>query len=411
MMSTEESMPAERWLSVIGVGEDGLDGLGAEARRRISEAEIVFGGKRHLTLAASEIKGESRPWPSPFDSEMRAVVALRDRKVCVLASGDPFLHGVGATLARHVAPHEMRTIPAPSAFSLAASRLGWALSEVETVSLHGKSIGLIRPLLHPGTRILALTSDAEGPAGVAKLLTELGFGPSQLTVLEALGGPDERLRTMRADGMKSEIFNPLNVLAVEVALGAAAGFISLAPGQGDDLFEHDGQLTKREIRAMSLSALAPLRGELLWDIGAGSGSVAIEWMLRHPSMRATAVEANGDRAERIGRNATALGVPGLKVVQGAAPEALAGLPAPDAVFVGGGGSEAGVMDAAVDALKPGGRLVANAVTLEMEAVLIARQATLGGELTRIAVSRAAPVGTMTGWRPAMPVTQWVWRKP
>lgn len=410
-MTADQTMTAGRWLSIIGIGEDGLDGLGAEARRRIAEAEVVFGGKRHLALAAGEIKGESRSWPSPFDSGMQAVLALRGKKVCVLASGDPFLYGVGATLARHVETHEIRTIPAPSAFSLSASRLGWALPEVDTISLHGKAISLIRPLLHPGAHILALTSDADAPEKIANYLTELGFESSRLTVLEALGGPDERLRTMRADSVKSEKFNPLNVLAVEVASEAATGVISLASGQWDGLFEHDGQLTKREIRALTLSSLAPLRGELLWDIGAGSGSISIEWMLRHPSLGAIAIEADPARAARIGRNADALGVPGLRVVHETAPAALGGLPAPDAIFIGGGGSEPGVMDAAMAALKPGGRLVANAVTLEMEAVLIARHAALGGELIRLAVSRAAPVGAMTGWRPAMPVTQWIWKKP
>ena len=410
-MTADQNMAAGRWLSIIGIGEDGLDGLGAEARWRIAEAEIVFGGKRHLALAAGEINGESRPWPSPFDSEMRAVLALRGKKICVLASGDPFLYGVGTTLARHVPADEMHVIPAPPAFSLAASRLGWALPEIETISLHGKAISLIRPLLHPGTRVLTLTSDSDAPEKIANYLTELGFGSSRLTVLEALGGPDERLRTMRADSVRSEKFNPLNVLAVEVASEAATGVISLASGQDDGLFEHDGQLTKREIRALTLSALAPLRGELLWDIGAGSGSISIEWMLRHPSLRAIAIETNPDRAARISRNAEGLGVPGLRVVHGTAPAGLVGLPVPDAVFIGGGGSEPGVMDAAVAALKPGGRLVANAVTLEMEAVLIARHTALGGELIRLAVSRTAPVGTMQGWRPAMPVTQWIWKKP
>ncbi len=398
------------WLSVIGIGEDGLDGLGAEAKRLIGHAEVVFGGGRHLALASAAITGEARPWPSPFDAAMREVVALRGRNVCVLASGDPFCNGVGTTLARHVPIAEMRTIPAPSAFSLAASRLGWALPDIETISLHGKAIELIRPLLHPGTRILALTSDADGPTAVAKLLTALGFGPSWLTILEALGGPNERLSSSRADAVTSEDINPLNVLAVDVVAEPFARLTTLAPGLDETLFEHDGQITKRDIRALTLSALAPRRGELLWDIGAGSGSVAIEWMLRHPSMKAIAIEGIAERAERIGRNAKALGVPGLEVVNGTAPAALAGLPVPDAIFVGGGGSEPGVMDAAIQALKPGGRLVANAVTLEMEAVLLARYAALGGELTRLAVSRAGPVGTMQGWRPAMPVTQWTWQK-
>jgi precorrin-6Y C5,15-methyltransferase (decarboxylating) len=411
MVAAEAKDVAAPWLTIVGVGEDGLDGLGAEAKRRITEAEIVFGGRRHLALVAAAISGEARPWPSPFDAEMRAVTALRGKRVCVLASGDPFCHGAGTTLARHVGPTEMRTIPAPSAFSLTASRLGWALPEVETVSLHGKPIDLIRPLLHPGTRIIALTSDADGPGAVARLLAETGFGASRLTVLEALGGPNERIRTAQAAGFAMEDINPLNVLAIAVDSNPEARILPLTPGMADGLFEHDGQISKREIRALTLSALAPRRRELLWDIGAGSGSVSIEWMLRHPSLRAIAIEASPERAGRIARNAETCGVPGLEIVTGTAPAALAGLPAPDAVFVGGGGSEAGVMDAAIDALKSGGRLVANAVTLEMEAVLIACQAERGGDLTRIGLSRAAPVGTMQAWRPALPVTQWAWQKP
>ncbi len=401
-MSTEKA--PTQWLSIVGIGEDGLDGLGSEAKQRIANAEFVFGGKRHLALVAGIVTGEARPWPTPFDAEMQTVVALRGRQVCVLASGDPFCHGVGTTLARRISIAEMTTSPAPSAFSLAASRLGWALPEIETVSLHGKAIGQIRRLLHPGARILALTSDADGPGAVAKLLDAAGFGLSRLTVLEALGGSQERIRTTVAASFALKNINPLNLLAIEIDSESEARVLPLTPGMADDLFEHDGQITKREIRAITLSALAPRRGELLWDIGAGSGSVSIEWMLRHPSMRAIAVEASPERAMRIARNASACGVPDLQVTNGAAPKALAGLPTPNAIFIGGGGSEPGVMDAAIEGLKRRGRLVANAVTLEMEAVLIARHTALGGDLTRIAVSRAAPVGAMQGWRPAMPVT-------
>lgn len=400
-----------KWLSVVGIGESGADGLSAEAQRAIFEAEHVFGGARHLALAQPLIRGKARQWPAPFDSEMRDVRALAGRCVCVLASGDPFLFGVGATLARFVPASEMAAFPAPSAFSLAASRLGWPLQSVETVSLHGRPTDLIRPLLHPGRRILALTSDEHGPAAVAQLLTISGFGTSRITVLEALGGPEERIRQTAAEDFALMDIRPLNVVAIEVAADAGARILPLAPGRDDALFEHDGQISKREIRALTLSALAPRRGELLWDIGAGSGSISIEWMLADPSMRAIAIEADADRAARIGRNAAQFGVPGLKVVEGGAPDALRDLPAPDAVFVGGGGSEPGVMDAAVDVLRPGGRLVANAVTLEMEAVLLALQARHGGRLLRIALSRAEPVGSMQGWRPALPVTQWSWVKP
>jgi len=399
-----------RWLSIVGIGEDGIAGLGREAQRHILEAEFVFGGKRHLALAASLIKGETRQWPSPFDTAMRDLTALAGRRVCVLASGDPFLHGVGATIARLVPAAEIDVIPAPSAFSLAAARLGWPLAGIETVSLHGKPADLLRPLLHRGRRVIALTSDEEGPATVAALLAESGFGRSHVTVLEALGGEREKIRSARADRFQLDGIDPLNVVAIEVVADPGARILPLAAGLADDLFEHDGQITKREVRALTLSALAPRRGELLWDIGAGAGSISIEWMLADPSLSAIAVESNPERAARIGRNALSLGVPGLTIVEGMAPAALIGLPTPDAIFVGGGGSDDGVLDAATDALSSGGRLVANAVTLEMEAILLARQARLGGELIRIAVSRAAPVGSMQGWRPAMPVTQWSWVK-
>lgn len=399
------------WLTIVGIGEDGVAGLGDEAKRRIVEAEFVFGGKRHLALVAPLAKGEPRAWPVPFDADMREVLALAGRNVCVLASGDPFYHGVGVTLARKVSPDEMLVLPAPSSISLAASRLGWALQDVEAISLHGRAIDLIRPLLQPGARILALTSDADAPAIIARLLGELGFGPSRMTVLEALGGPDEARRTARADAFDLENINPLNVLALEIESTPDARILPAAPGLADHLFEHDGQITKREIRAVTLSALAPRRGELLWDIGAGSGSIGIEWMLSHPSLRAIAIEADPTRAARVRRNATAFGVPGLVVVEGTAPKALAKLDPPDAIFIGGGGSDAGVVEKAVKALRPGGRLVANAVTLEMEALLLDQHNKRGGDLLRIALSRAAPVGSMQAWRPAMPVMQWSWVKP
>jgi precorrin-6Y C5,15-methyltransferase (decarboxylating) len=402
---------SEKWLAIVGIGEDGAAGLGDEAKRLVGEAEIVFGGRRHLALAEGLISGEVRAWLTPFDTAMRDVVALSGKKVCVLASGDPFLHGVGVTLARHVPADEMIVVPAPSAFSLAASRLGWALQDVETVSLHGHAIDLIRPLLQPKRRVLALTSAGDGPKAVAALLAGLGFGASRLTVLEALGGPDERIRTAIASDFDLENVNALNVLALEIESSREARVLPLAAGRADDLFEHDGQITKREVRAVTLAALAPRRGELLWDIGAGSGSVSIEWMLADPAMRAVAIEANAERAARIGRNAAAFGVPGLIVVEGEAPAALAGLPTPDAIFIGGGGTDDGVMDAAMAALSPAGRLVANAVTLEMEALLLAKHAELGGELARIAISRETAIGSMSGWRPAMPVTQWCWVKP
>ena len=398
------------WLSIVGIGEDGIDGLGEAAKIAIANADYVFGGTRHLELAAPIIMGSLRPWRSPFAASIDEIVALRGRAVCVLASGDPFHHGVGATLARDVDASQMCVYPHPSSFSLAAARLGWALQDVMTLSLHGRPLDLIRPHLHAGARILALTSDEHGPAQLAKLLTEAGFGISIVTVLEALGGPGETIRSHVAMSFALADINPLNLCAISVVALPGARVLPLTPGLDDALFEHDGQITKREIRALTLSALAPRRGEMLWDIGAGSGSVAIEWMLADPSLSAIAIEAEPERAARMARNMIACGVPDLRIIVDRAPAALAGLEPPHAIFIGGGGSDPGVLDSAIAALRPGGRLVANAVTLELEALLLKQHAALGGSLTRIDVSRAGAVGSMTAWRPAMPITQWVWTR-
>jgi len=408
---SRDSAASPRWLSIVGIGEDGVEGLNPMARGLIEGAEIVFGGRRHLALAAPLIRGAARPWPSPFDGAAAEVLRHRGRQICVLASGDPFHYGVGAVLARHIDAREMIVVPAPSAFSLAAARLGWPLPQTVLLSVHGRMLDLVRPHLQPGAHILALTSDGEGPAALAKLLAETGFGRSRFTVLEALGGPRERIRRTTAADYDVDAVDALNTVAIEVDAAPDACVLALTPGLADDLFEHDGQITKREIRAVTLSALAPRRGELLWDIGSGSGSIAIEWMLADPTMRAIAIERRADRADRIRRNAAAFGVPGLEIVADAAPGALASLAIPDAIFVGGGASDTGVLDAAARTLRPGGRLVANAVTLETEALLLARRAAFGGELIRIAVARADPVGEKTGWRAAMPVTQWIWTKP
>jgi precorrin-6B C5,15-methyltransferase / cobalt-precorrin-6B C5,C15-methyltransferase len=406
-----DSAASPRWLSIVGIGEDGIDGLTPVARGLIGSAEIVFGGRRHLALAASLIRGAARPWPSPFDGAAEEVSNHRGRQVCVLASGDPFNYGVGAVLARRIDPREMLVVPAPSAFSLAAARLGWSLPDTVLLSLHGRSLDLIRPHLQPGARLLVLTSDGESPAALAQLLAQSGFGTSKLTVLEALGGPRERVCSTSATEFAFGIMDALNTVAIEVKATPGARMLPLTPGAPDEFFEHDGQISKREVRALVLSSLAPRRGELLWDIGSGSGSVAIEWMLAEPSMRAIAVERRADRAARIVRNAAACGVPDLHVVTGAAPAALGELPTPDAIFVGGGASDTGVLDAAARALPPGGRLVVNAVTLETEALILGRHTVLGGELLRLGISRAERLGDKTAWRPALPVTQWVWTKP
>jgi precorrin-6B C5,15-methyltransferase / cobalt-precorrin-6B C5,C15-methyltransferase len=409
-LAREPAVP-RRWLSIVGIGEDGLDGLTAVARGLVKDAEIVFGGQRHLGLAAALISGAARPWPSPFERAVEEVLAYRGRQVCVLASGDPFVYGVGAVLLRHVDPCETVAVPQPSTFSLAAARLGWALPETTQLSLHGHPLDLVRPHLQPGTRVLALTSDGEAPAALARLLADIGFGASRMTVLEALGGPRERLRVTTAGSYDLGDVGALNTVAIEVAAAPDARVLGRAAGLADELFEHDGQITKREIRAITLSALCPRRGELLWDVGAGAGSVAIEWMLADPSMRAIAIEARGERATRVRRNAAAFGVPALEIVEGKAPATFDGLAPPDAIFVGGGASDSDLLDAAMDALRPGGRLVVNAVTLESEAMLLAHRARLGGELIRIAIARAQPLGRKEAWRPAMPLTQWTWVKP
>lgn len=405
-----ETAAAACWLSILGLGEEGVAGLPPLSRGLLEDAEIVFGGRRHLELAAPLIRGEARPWPSPFD--VAGVLAERGRRVVVLASGDPMWHGVGATLLRRMPPEEALVVPAPSAASLAAARLGWPLEGVVTLSLHGRPIELLRPHLHPGARILALTSDAEGPAAIAGLL-RAGFAQTRITVLEALGGPRERIRATTAAEFSLKDVAPLNLVALEVAVSPGAGILSRAPGLPDACFEHDGQLTKRDIRAVTLSSLAPRQGELLWDVGLGAGSIAIEWLLRHPSMRAIGIEEGAERAARAARNAAALGTPDLQIVQAAAPEAFAGLPTPDAIFVGGGLSDPGLLDAAWAALKPGGRLVANAVSLQSEARLIDCFQKHGGEITRLQVAKAGRAGTgnVFVWRHATPVTQWRARKP
>jgi precorrin-6Y C5,15-methyltransferase (decarboxylating) len=404
-----------RWLSIVGIGEDGIEGLSKAARELIQSAAVVFGGARHLTLAAPLIRGVARPWTIPFDPTLAEVLELRGSPVCVLASGDPFNHGVGSILARHVACEETAALPAPSAFSLAASRLLWPLPQTTPLSLCGRSLDYIRPHLHPGARILILAEGSDAPAKLARLLCDIGFGSSRLTVLESLGGPRERIRSAPANVFALESIDPLNTVAIEVVADAGARILPRVAGLADELFEHDGQITKREIRCLTLSALAPRRGNLLWDVGAGSGSVSIEWLLADSSLNAVAVERRSDRVARINRNAAAFGVPHLTVIEGSAPAALERLAAPDAVFIGGGASTPGMIDFVQSALPSGGRLVVNSVALETEMTLLRHQSQCGGSLTRIAIARAGLIGgedgRMTGWRSAMPIMQWAWVKP
>ena len=400
----------KRWLSLIGVGEEGVQGLTEQAVALIKKADIVFGGQRHLELLKSLLMKETKPWSTPFDVMMKDVLAEKHRNVCILASGDPFFYGVGTTLCRLIDVHEMTVIPVPSSFSLAASRLGWALQHIDTVSLHGRPVQFLRPLLFDRRKILALTSGEKGPSEIAEYLTKYGFGSSKMIILEALGGSRERIQEVQARHFNFDGLDTLNLVGLELKVDADAPVLSCGTGLDDDLFEHDGQITKRSIRTLTLSSLAPKKGELLWDIGAGTGSVSIEWMLCHPSMQAVAIEHNPKKVERIKRNAFSLGVPNLEVVQGTAPEVLAELPKPDAIFIGGGGTSPGVLDYALNSLPVNGRLVVNAVTLEMEALLLRLYKQYGGELYRFEISMPSSAGTMEIWKPAYPITQWKWTK-
>jgi len=378
------------------------------AQRLVSDAELVVGGQRHLGLADGLIRGRRLAWPSPLQGALPEIERHRGRPVVVLASGDPFHYGVGDLLLRAVPAAETLCLPQPSSFSLAAARLGWPLQDVALVSLHGRALEAVVRHLQPGGRILALSWDGATPAKLARLLVERGMGRSRLIVLEHLAGANERVRETMAAAFALDAVDALNIVAVEIVADAGARIVPLASGLDDTLFEHDGQLTKREIRAVTLSALAPRQGELLWDVGLGAGSIAIEWLLRHQSLRAIGFEARPERAARAARNAATLGTPDLRIVEGRAPDSFKGQPAPDAIFVGGGLSNAGMFDAVWSVLKPGGRIAANAVTAQSHALLADAFKKHGGELTRLEVSRAERDGS---WKQAYPIVQWRAVKP
>ncbi|RBY85019.1 precorrin-6y C5,15-methyltransferase (decarboxylating) subunit CbiE [Blastococcus sp. TF02A-30] len=392
-------------VTVVGIGADGWDGLSPAARRAIEAADVLRGSTRQLGLVPDHVPAERLPWPSPMGPALTGLLDEHpERRVVVLASGDPMLSGVGSSLVRLLGPEAVDVVPHPSSVSLACARLGWAVEDIAVVTVVGRALELVTSHVTPGRRLLVLGSDGGTPAEVAGLCARLGYGASRVTALARLGGPDEHALTGAAAQWPHGVVDPLVVTAVEVAADPGTVPLPTVPGLPDAAFEDDGQLTKREVRAVTLAHLAPLPGQLLWDVGAGAGSIGIEWMRAHPSCRAVAVEAHPERAARIARNATHLGVPGLRVVEGRAPGALAGLPAPDAVFVGGGATTPELLETCWAALPTGGRLVANAVTVESEAVLAGWFARVGGELVRIGVQRARPVGSYTGWKPAMPVT-------
>ena len=393
-----------RWLSIVGIGEDGLDGVSPRGRMLIDGAQILVGGDRHLAMIPDD--GRARlTWPSPLTDLMPQIVERRGTPVCVLATGDPMFFGIGVTLAKHFDADEMDVVPSLSAFSLAASRLGWALADVEQLTLHGRPPSLMVPFIQPNARMMILSDGADTPAQIAQVLIERGYGDSKIYVLEHMGGAQERGLEGTAANWQHTDIAAFNTVGVDCVAGPDAIIQPRVPGLPEDAFISDGNITKREVRAATLAALAPLPGEHLWDVGAGCGAIAIEWMRTHPSCQATAIESRTDRIGLIARNAIALGVPRLGMIEGEATDVLSGLDAPDAIFIGGGASTPGLLELCWEALPPRGRLVGNAVTLEGEAALAAFRADHGGDLARISVSRAEPVGPFTGWKPLMTVTQ------
>ena len=398
-----------RWLAIVGIGENGVEALGRQARDAIEQATLIVGGTRHLALAHTLVRGHTLTWRRPIEATMDDILAHRGREVVVLASGDPFRFGVGPLIASRVPPDERVVFPQVSALSLAAAELGWSLQDTATVSLCGRPAAELLPHLQPGARLLVLSQDASTPAQVASLLAERGGGGSMLHVLEALGGPGSRHRRAGARDFAMPGIGPLNIVGVDIDPDVAA--IPIAAGLDDAFFDSDGQLTRHELRAAAIAALAPHPGQLLWDVGAGAGSVGIEWMLRAPSMRTVAFERRDDRVARIARNAASLGVPALRVVAGEAPGTFDAVDGePDALFVGGGGREP-VLEAAFARLRPGGRMVAHSVTLETDASLFSAETRFGGTLTRFAIERLDTVGGFRAFRPSMTVTQWSTTKP
>jgi precorrin-6B C5,15-methyltransferase / cobalt-precorrin-6B C5,C15-methyltransferase len=402
----------QKWLSVVGIGEDGVAGLSAMARSLAERAEVLVGGERHLAMLPADdpqVPQEKLVWSSPIATSINEILQRRGQSVCVLASGDPMWFGIGVTLTRAIPLSEMIIIPAPSSFSLACARLGWALAEVEALSLCGRPPALTQAALYPGARLLILSEGKQTPSLVAKILTECGYGSSTVKVLEYIGGEREKITEGTAASWPAVDSADLNTIAIECLADPGITPLAGRTGLPDSAYHHDGQLTKQEVRALTIAALAPIPGQLLWDVGAGCGSVAIEWMRSHSRCRAIAIEKS--RTHYIVDNATALGTPNLQIIEGIAPSALKDLPQPDAIFIGGGVTTEGVLETCWTALRSGGRLVANVVTLEGEQKLFEWHQRVGGTLTRIGIQRAEPLGSFLAWKPMAPVTQWVVLKP
>jgi precorrin-6Y C5,15-methyltransferase (decarboxylating) len=396
-----------KWLSVIGIGEDGIAGLNPVARSLFDSAEVIVGGDRHLAMLPQSDRRQKLVWTSPIQHSLTEIIQRRGQSVCVLASGDPMCYGIGVTLIRHIPIEEMTIIPAPSAFSLACARLGWSLTEVELLSLCGRAPALLHAFLYPHARLLILSADKQTPSIVAEILVTKGYSQSEITVLEHLGGEKERIiQAIAATWDRNDIAD-LNAIAVTCIADSNTIPLSRLSGLPDRAYHHDGQLTKKEVRAVTMAALAPLPGQLLWDVGAGCGSIGIEWLRSDKRCRAIAIEQNSKRLQYIADNAATLGVPHLQIVAREAPTILQDLPQPDTIFIGGGLTTPNLLETCWSVLPARGRLVANAVTVESEQKLLQWQGKVGGELTRIAISRAEPVGKFLGWKAMVPVTQWV----
>ncbi|MFT4715799.1 MAG: precorrin-6Y C5,15-methyltransferase (decarboxylating) [Paracoccaceae bacterium] len=393
---------AGAWLHIVGIGEDGLDGLTPATRAVVEAAEVIIGGDRHHLLA-DQVSAERVAWPSPFDALIEVLLVHKGKRVVVLATGDPLWYSVGARIGRSIQPSEITYHPQVGAFQLAAARMGWSMADLETLTVHGRPVEQMIAFIQPMQRLLILTTGPETPGQIAGFLTARGFGKSQMTVLAAMGGKDET----RFDGLAESwdhVVPAFNTLAVECVAADDAALMPRVPGLADDLFQHDGTMTKQEVRAATLAKLMPMRGALLWDVGAGCGSVGVEWMRAARYARAIGIEPKPERRVFAAANALALGVPKFDIIDGVAPDALHGLDAPDAIFIGGGLSME-VFDACWAALRPLGRLVVNVVTLESEVLLLEIYAKYGGSLIKLNIARAEPIGGLTGWKPMMPVTQ------
>ena len=409
-------------ITVIGIGEDGFSGLSPAACRIIKQARIIFGGKRHLAMLPGEISAQKSPWISPFNDNMPLIANVMAKNPVILASGDPMYFGVGNTLVDHFGFENISVFPAPSSITLACARTGWALAECDVVTLHGRSPEKLRAHLRPRGKIIALSHDGTTPALAAVMLYEAGYGDSNITVCERLGGDHEKITTQTAREWQSQamganantLIDPLNVILIDLVADASATILPLGPGLPDDAFVHDGMITKSEIRAQTISSLGPWKGAVLWDVGAGCGSISIEWM--RLGGRAIAIERDGKRCDMIRKNATRLGTPDLIVHHANIDHALDKaktspdlhhFPAPDAIFIGGGITTPNLMEHCWDLLSTHGRLVANTVTLEGEQELFRFYNKFGGTLSRLTVSRLAARGNFTGWHNLAPVTHYV----